>query len=259
MAKDSRDLIFGVNPVLELLKTSATAALEILLSDSLDRAALRLVRREAERRNIRIIDVNAKTLDQLAAGQRHQGVVARVAPYRYLPFADLLEQVGGSETSERILILDGVTDPRNFGALLRTANATGVRYIIIAKDRSVDVTPIAVKASAGAALHLHVVKVANLRRAMLDLKEHGFWTVGLDAASRETIYERNFPGRLAILLGSEGSGARPINLRECDFTVSVPMLGAVASLNVSVAAAVFLYELVRQERSTQVSASIPRC
>jgi 23S rRNA (guanosine2251-2'-O)-methyltransferase len=253
MTRSNQDLIFGVNPVLETLKAASSDVVEILLSETSDRAALRLVRDEAQRRGVRVVGVNSKTLDQLAGGQRHQGVVARIMPYRYLPFAELIERVGKRETSERILLLDGLTDPRNFGALMRTANAVGVRYIVIPKDRAVDVTPLVVKASAGAALHVNVVKVTNLRRAMMELKEHGFWIVGLDATSQETIYQRNFSQRLAILLGSEGAGARPINLRECDFTVSVPMVGAVSSLNVSVAGAVFLYELIRQGGQEQGS------
>ena len=120
--------------------------------------------------------------------------------------------------------------------------------MVIPKDRSVEVTPLVIKASAGATQHVKIAKVTNLRRAILDLKEHGYWIAGLDAKSEETIYETNFPPRLAILIGSEGTGARPINRRECDLTVSIPMHGRVSSLNVSVAAAVFLYELLRRTR-----------
>jgi 23S rRNA (guanosine2251-2'-O)-methyltransferase len=249
MTKDHQHLLFGVNPVLEALKAPSHDIVEIFLSETSDRTALRLIDREAQRRNVRIVCVDPKILDQLAGGHRHQGVVARVKAYRYLPFTELIERVAASEIPERILILDGLTDPRNFGALIRSANATGVRYIVIPKDRSVDVTPVVAKAAAGATSHVNIIKVTNLRRAILDLKAHGFWTVGLDAKSRETIYEADFSARLAIVLGSEGTGVRPINLRECDFSVSIPMLGAVSSLNVSVAGAVFLYELLRQARA----------
>ena len=248
MTKDNRALIFGVNPVLEALKATSQDVAEVLLSEVSDRAALRLVRQEAQRRNVRLVGVHPKVLDQLVGGRRHQGVVARVRAYHYFPFSGMIERIAAPAISERILILDGLTDPRNFGALIRTADAAGVRYIVIPKDRSADVGPIAVKAAAGATHHVNIVKVTNLRRAIVDLKEHNFWIVGLDADSPETIYERNFPGRLGILVGSEGRGVRSINLRECDFAVSIPMLGAVSSLNVSVAGAVFLYELVRQAR-----------
>ncbi len=246
MTKNNSNLVFGVNPVLEKLKASSGDVLEILLSEISDRSALRLVREQAQRLGVRLVSVNPKFLDRLVAGYRHQGVVARVKAYPYLPFAEMIEKVAAPALSERILILDGLTDPRNFGALLRTADGSGVRYVVIPKDRSVDVTPVAVKASAGATHHINIVKVTNLRRAIIDLKEQGYWIVGLDSKSRETIYGRTFPPRLAILIGSEGAGVRPINLRECDLTVSIPMLGKVSSLNVSVAGAVFLYELVRQ-------------
>jgi 23S rRNA (guanosine2251-2'-O)-methyltransferase len=247
MAK-SQNLIFGVNPVLETLKASSQDVLEILVSEISDRSALRLIRQEAERLGLRLVSAGPKFLDQLVGGHRHQGVVARVKAYRYLPFKDMVGKIAAPSMSERILILDGLTDPRNFGALLRTAEAAGVRSVVIPKDRSVDVTPLVVKASAGATQHVNIAKVTNLRRAILELKEHGYWIAGLDAKSGETIYETNFPAKLAILIGSEGSGVRPINLRECDLTVSIPMLGRVSSLNVSVAAAVFLYELLRQTR-----------
>jgi 23S rRNA (guanosine2251-2'-O)-methyltransferase len=243
-----QDLIFGVNPVLETLKVSSQDLLEVLVSEDSGRSRLNGVRQEANRRGVRLLSVGNKVLDHLARGQRHQGVIARVQPYRYLSFADLIERIGRSPTPERILILDGLTDPRNFGALLRTADGAGVRNIVIPKDRSVDVTPVAMKASAGAARHVRVVKVTNLRRAMSDLKEHGYWVIGLDAKSKDTIYEASFPERLAVLLGNEGTGARPINLRECDLTLSIPMLGEISSLNVSVAGAVILYELLRQVR-----------
>ena len=241
-----QDLIFGINPVLETLRAASRDMLEILLAEGSERAALNLIRQEAGRRGVQLRAVTNKVLDQLAGGNRHQGVVARVQPYRYLPWPDLLEKIASPLTRERILILDGLTDPRNFGALLRTADGAGVRHVVIPKDRSVDVTPVAVKASAGAARHLNIVKVTNLRRAIADLKRHEYWVIGLDAKSKVSIYDTSLPARLAILVGSEGTGVRPINLRECDSTLSIPMLGKISSLNVSVAGAVFLYEALRQ-------------
>jgi 23S rRNA (guanosine2251-2'-O)-methyltransferase len=247
MAK-SQDVVYGVNPVLEKLKASPSDIVELLISDGSDRTAIQLIRREADRLGLRRRSVNSKTLDRLAGGHRHQGVTAIVAPYRYSTFMDMLQKISTSTSSERILILDGLTDPRNFGALLRTAEAVGVRHVLIPKDRSVEVNPIVVKTSAGAAHHVNVVKVTNLRRAISILKENGYWIGGLDRESQESIYDREYPARLAIVLGSEGKGVRPVNARECDFLVSIPMGGKVASLNVAVAGAVFLYELVRQER-----------
>jgi 23S rRNA (guanosine2251-2'-O)-methyltransferase len=132
---------------------------------------------------------------------------------------------------------------------LRTAEAVGIRRVLIPKDRSADVTPIVAKVSAGAVHHLKVYRVTNLRRAMLTLKEQGYWLVGLDDHAPEQIYDRVYQDRLGIVLGSEGRGIRPLILRECDYRVSIPMLGKVSSLNVAVAGAVFLYEILRQKRS----------
>ena len=243
------NFIFGIKPVLEKLNASAKDIVEILLSDAYERPALREIAKTAAHFGLPVVPAHPNVLDRLAGGQRHQGVVAKVAEYSYLPFADLLRKVSSASAANWVLILDGLTDPRNFGALIRTAEAVGVRHIIIPKDRSVDVTPIVVKASAGAAHYLSIAKVTNLRRAIAELKENGYWLVGLDGASRESIYERTYPERLAIVLGNEGKGVRPLIMRECDFLVAIPMLGKIASLNVSVAGAVFLYELLRQNQS----------
>ena len=173
----------------------------------------------------------------------------RLPPTGYLPFEELLQKISATTDLEWILILDGLTDPRNFGALLRSAAAVGIRYVVIPKDRSVEITPVAVKASAGAAYHVSITKVTNLRRAISQLKERDYWVVGLDSGSPASIYEKSYPPRLAIVVGSEGKGMRSLILRECDFLVSIPMLGKVESLNVGAAAAVFFYELLRQSRN----------
>lgn len=248
MRTDLQDLIFGVNAVSEMLKGAPSEIVEILLSANSDRAVMRAIDGEARRRNLAVVYVDSHRLDRLVAGQRHQGVVARTRPYRYLSFEEVLERTAAPGANERILLLDGVTDPRNLGALIRTADATGVRHIVLPKDRSADVTPIVAKAAAGATSYVGIAKVTNLRRAIRALKESEFWVVGLEVQQSQTIYERQFPAKLAIVLGSEGGGVRPVNLRECDFVVSIPMIGAVSSLNVSVAAGVFLYELLRQTR-----------
>jgi len=188
----------------------------------------------------------------LASGQRHQGVIAKIECFHYLSLDQFLERISTGVNSEWILILDGVTDPRNFGALLRTAEAVGIGHVVIPKHRSAEVTPLVVKASSGATFYLNIVKATNLRRALSELKKRGYWVVGLDAKAAKTIYENKYPERLVIVLGSEGKGIRQINLRECDFVVSIPMLGKVASLNVAVAGAVFLYEVLRQRQAAAV-------
>jgi len=252
-----QNVVFGVNPVLEKLRAAADDILEIIITEGPDRSALRLIRQEAVGLGLRVVTGERQILDRLVGGQRHQGVIAKVKAYRYLPFELLLERTSESLDLEWILILDGLTDPRNFGALLRTAEAVGIHYVVIPKDRSAEVTPVAVKASAGAAYHLEIARVTNLRRALVELKGRGFWIVGLDVDSRQSIYDTSYPSRLAIVLGSEGKGVRPVILRECDFLVSIPMLGKVASLNVGVAGAVFLYEVLRKRRNAKKDSAEP--
>jgi 23S rRNA (guanosine2251-2'-O)-methyltransferase len=248
MDKEPR-FLFGINPVAEKLKASPHEVLEILIAKGSSASALRGLDAQARRLGIRVKYVIADLLDRLSEGQRHQGVVAEVTAYSYSTFADLLQAIPSNSESIWILILDGLTDPRNFGALLRTAESVGIHHIVIPKDRAVAVTPTVVKASAGAAHYLKIHRTTNLRRAIVDLKKIGFWIIGLDTNAPESIYSRTYPNRLGIVLGSEGAGIRPLILRECDYIASIPMEGKITSLNVTVAGAVFLYELLRQARS----------
>lgn len=250
-----KHFFFGVNPVLEKLKSGTTDIAEIVLVKKPHRPVLRDIEAQARGRGLRVTYVTAQALDQLARGQNHQGVLARVAPYPYLPFSELLDRVASTPGAQWILILDGLTDPHNVGALLRTAEAAGIHYVILPKDRSAAISPAVVKSSAGAVYHLNVCRVTNLRRAISDLKERGFWTVGLQTNTGDSIYEKSFPEKLAIVVGSEGSGIRALILKECDYRVFIPMRGKVASLNVSVAGAVFLYELLRQSGTVDIGSS----
>jgi 23S rRNA (guanosine2251-2'-O)-methyltransferase len=243
------NIIFGINPVLEKLKASPHEISEILIAKGTSAPVLRGVDTQARHLGIPVKYLSPELLAGLAEGQRHQGVVAKVAGFSYLPFDALTEAISANSVWVRVLVLDGLTDPRNFGALLRTAESAGIHDVLIPKDRAVAVTPIVVKASAGAAYHLNIYRTANLRRAIARLKELGFWIVGLDLKASETIYDRVYPKRLGIVLGSEGRGIRPLILSECDYLASIPMQGRVASLNVAVAGGVFLYELLRQARS----------
>lgn len=244
--KNKSKILFGINPVLEKLKASPQEVSEVIIADGPQRSALRSVDATARRLGRRVTYLQTRALDRLAAGQRHQGVLARVDAYTYYPLAELLQSTLSLAEPVWVLLLDGLTDPGNFGALLRSAEAAGVRHVVIPKDRSVVVTPAVVKASAGAAHHVNICRETNLRRVILELKERGFWIVGLDAQARERIHERIYPGKLGIVLGSEGSGIRPLIMKECDFLVSVPMQGRLGSLNVGVSGAIFFYELLRQ-------------
>ena len=242
------DFIFGINAIHEMLIAAPKRVQEVFVCGNANRGRLQALVVEARHLGLPVSFHSAQELDRLAQGQRHQGVVAAVDTYAYPVFEKLLQQIAKAKITETILVLDGIVDPGNFGALLRTAESAGVRHIVIPKDRSVDVNPLVVKASAGAAHHLNIYKVTNLRRALQQLKQLDYWTVGLAVGATECLYDRVYPEKLVIVLGSEATGVRPINQRECDFLVSIPMLGRVASLNVGVAGAICLFELVRQKR-----------
>lgn len=243
------DLLIGINPIIEKLKTSPEEISLILLARGNLRPILKLIQSDAQRLKITINYLDAKELDHLAQGGSHQGVLARVRAYPYASFSQLDEIIASELNPDRILILDGITDPRNFGAILRTAEAVGVCHIIIPKDRSVGITPVVYKASAGAISHLRVYRVTNLRRAISSLKAKGFWIVGLDADAKQDYASQQYPKKLGIVLGSEGRGIRPLISNQCDYLVRIPMKGKISSLNVSVAGAVLLYEVLRQHNS----------
>jgi len=240
-------VIFGVNPVLEKLKSSPQQVSEILIVKGGASARLNAVIEEARRLGLPVHHVDMRRLNLLAEGGTHQGVAANTEAYVYQPFTDLIEGFG-SVDRELLLILDGLTDPRNFGALLRCADAAGVRHVVIPKDRAVGVTPVVVKSSAGAVNYLKIYRVSNLSRAIEALKKSGCWVVGLDPEAAESIYDRAYPEKIAVVLGSEGTGLRPLIRRQCDFLASIPMLGKVASLNVAVAGGICLFEMARQRK-----------
>lgn len=241
-------ILFGINAVTEKLKGSPQEICEVIIASGRQRGALRSVDQEAKRRGLPVHYAESEILSRLANGEGHQGVVAKVVSFAYRPFDELLQVLSTSPGCDRILVLDGVTDPRNLGALLRTAEGAGVGHVVLPKDRAAGVNSTVAKTSAGAVHHVKIYRVVNLRHAIQNLKQRGFWAVGLDAKS-EDVYQRVYPEKLVVILGSEGSGIRPLIRQECDFLVSIPMYGKIASLNVAVAAGVFLYELARQKNS----------
>jgi 23S rRNA (guanosine2251-2'-O)-methyltransferase len=185
-------------------------------------------------------------LDRRCSGERHQDVIAEFAPANLWGEKDLdglLDAIGGSPL---VLVLDGVQDPHNLGACLRTADAAGVGLVILPKDRSAGLTPAARRAAAGAAEILPIVFVANLARVLKHLKEKGLWVAGTTDEADQSLYDADLGGPLALVVGSEGKGMRRLTAELCDYRLRIPMLGSVDSLNVSVATAVSLFEIVRQ-------------
>ena len=204
----------------------------------------------AERRKVTVRTVSKDQLDLLAPGLRHQGVIAAVEAADYQG-EEALELPA---TPERlVLVLDGVQDPHNLGACLRSAEAAGVTAVIIPKDRAVGLTPVARKAAAGAAERVPVVAVTHLVRTLERLKELGYWVTGLAGEAEESLYAADLTGPTVIVMGGEGEGLRRLTRETCDRLVKIPMTGKIESLNVSVAAAVCLFESVRQRSVPKTS------
>ncbi|MEJ7843635.1 MAG: 23S rRNA (guanosine(2251)-2'-O)-methyltransferase RlmB [Rubrobacter sp.] len=227
------EIIYGIRPVVEALKGRRRRVLEVL--DSTGGGEIR----EAAG-GVPVKDVSRDRIDELARGGVHQGVVARVESYPYSSLEEIL-----AVPWPLILVLDGVTDPRNLGAVLRAADGAGASGVVIPKDRAAGVTAAAVKASAGASEHVRVARETNLKRTVDRMKEANVWVYAAEAGG--TDYAKlDLDGPVAFVLGSEGKGVRRLVREACDGTVSIPMLGSVGSLNVSVAAAVLAYEARRR-------------
>jgi 23S rRNA (guanosine2251-2'-O)-methyltransferase len=215
---------------------------------SKERHDLRLQRvvDECRRQGVAVRFLGRAELDRMAGNNAHQGVVAITSNKRYNDLDDVIAAKRGHHSL--IVVLDGVEDPHNLGAILRTADAAGADGVVIPERRAVGVTATVAKASAGASEHLPMAKVTNIARTLEELKEKNLWIVGLDERGTETYDALDYNMDCAIVLGSEGKGVHDLVAKKCDFLVSIPMLGKVPSLNVSVAAGVVLYEIVRQRR-----------
>jgi 23S rRNA (guanosine2251-2'-O)-methyltransferase len=235
--------IGGFHAVLALLEEGEHRPREILLADTRRDQRAQRVLAAAAKAHVTVRTVGRSDLDLKAPGLRHQGVLAAVA-VEALADTDVLDQPAAPDSL--LLVLDGVQDPHNLGACVRTAEAAGAQAVIVPKDRAVGLTPVARKAAAGAAERVPVVAVTNLVRELERLKTLGYWIVGLAGDAEENLYEVDLGGPLALVLGAEGEGLRRLTRECCDRLVGIPMRGAAESLNVSVAAAVCLYEALRQ-------------
>lgn len=242
-----REIVYGINPVLEALKSERAAIDKVLIAEGKDSPPLRALARRARERGIPVHRCPREFLNREAGSDHHQGVLAYRAGTAYASWEELDERIRQASGFSTILVLDSVEDPQNLGSLIRTAEAAGVLGVVIPKDRAAGLTPAAVKISAGAAAHLPVVRVTNLAQAVEDLKKRGFWAVGAEARGARGLYGMKFDMNTALLVGSEGKGLRRLLLEKCDFTVSVPMKGKISSLNTAVAGAVILYEILRQQ------------
>jgi len=241
---DERDVVFGVEPIRELL-AAAPAMVRVLHVRAGDERRFAEEIARVRRAGGRADGVTGEDLDRIAGpGARHQGIVALVREYQYAPFEAIL-----ADKPDPVVVVDGVSDPRNLGALLRSAEGAGVPAIVLARDRTAGISPGAVKSSAGAWVHLRIARCSNVARALEQLKEAGYWIAALAPGGTTSLYDLDVARRLAIVVGSEARGIREIVRRGADFIVGIPMRGKVGSLNVSVAAAVALFEIARRRGS----------
>ena len=237
-------IVFGFHPILARLRADPASVLEIYLDETRNDARARDLAAAAERAGVRLMRVPGRRLDGFYGGGRHQGVVARIEVKGSIDSLDeILERL---EVPPLLLVLDGVTDPHNLGACLRVANAAGAHAVIAPKDRAAGISPAVSKVASGAAESMPYVMVTNLARALDELKERNIWIVGADSGASEELYAANLPEAVAWVLGAEGEGMRRLTRERCDLLVRIPMAGEVASLNVSVAAGICLYESVRR-------------
>jgi 23S rRNA (guanosine2251-2'-O)-methyltransferase len=243
-------IIYGIHPVHEVLKKKEWRVLKIHMErTAAGRPSMDEIIQAAKVRGIPVQLDDKQSLRKLAAGGVHQGVIAILDG---IPYADIDDVIGAWRNSglkATILVLDGVQDPHNLGALVRTAYCAGCHGIVLPRDRSAALTPAAFKATAGAAAHIPVAQVTNLASALDKLRQRGIWIIGTSPEAAGDIFETELDLDLALVMGGEEKGLRPIVRRRCDRMVRIPMAGHISSLNVSVAAGVILFEILRQRRS----------
>ena len=242
---EATDLIEGRNAISEALKSGRTLDKVFVADGDTDRALSRLaaLAREA---GAAVVQVDRRRLDQMSQTHAHQGIIAQAAAHSYATVEEILQRAAERGEAPLLILCDELTDPHNLGAILRTAECAGAHGVIIPKRRSVGLTAVVAKTSAGAVEHMPVARVANLVSAIEDLKRQGIWVFGTDAAGTTDLYHADFQGPTAIVIGSEGFGMSRLVAERCDLLLSIPMKGQINSLNASSAAAVLLYEAVRQ-------------
>ena len=243
-----KTLITGIHAVESALKNDADNISQVWIAESKRNQRVKELIHHAQKRGLIAHRADMKMLDKLAKTRQHQGVVAEYNAPASFDENDLLDLLDKLDSTPLLLVLDGVTDPHNLGACLRTADAAGVQAVIAPKDNAVGLTPAARKVASGAAETVPFVQVTNLVRTMEKLKKLGIWFIGTSDKATGDIYTQNFKTPTAIVMGAEGKGLRRLTEEHCDELVSIPMAGQVSSLNVSVATGVCLFEVIRQRQ-----------
>lgn len=246
----AENIAVGRNPVREALASGKTVE-KILVAKGEREGSIRQIVAMAREKGIPVLDADRTRLDALSGSASHQGVLAFVTPFEYCSVETILQTARDAGEDPRIVILDGVTDPHNLGAILRTACCCGVHGVILSKHGACGMTPAAIKSSAGACEYMKVARVTNITDTVEMLKKENVWIYGTDGDAKSDLYQTDLTGACAFVLGDEGRGLSRLVKEHCDFLVRIPMVGPITSLNVSVAGAVILYESLRQRRQRE--------
>jgi 23S rRNA (guanosine2251-2'-O)-methyltransferase len=245
------ELIYGLNPVLEALRGNRRA-FELFVAEGSSDRRMEKLRRLATEKHVPVRTREKKDITRICGSDHHQGVALKVEAFAYADLDDILTKNRESGKKGLLVVLDGIQDPHNLGALIRSAACAGAHGVIIPKDRAARITPAVEKASAGAVETVAVAQVVNVAQTLEELKSEGFWIYGAADSSGTSVYEQDFTGHTILVIGSEGEGIRPLVRRKCDVLMSIPMGGGISSLNASVAGGVILFEIVRQRLAEAV-------
>lgn len=249
---EESDLIYGRHPVIAAIENERQINRIWIIPKLRYDPHFHSLLTQAKTNGTVIDEVEPQRLSQITHGANHQGVAAQVSPYTYIELGDLIEQAKASSEEPVILITDGITDPQNLGAMIRTAEALGTQGMVIPQRRASGITSTVMKVAAGALENFQVARVVNLSRALEELKAAGFWIYGTAADSGKLLHTIKFTGPVALVIGSEGEGLSLLTQRSCDVLVSIPLSGKTPSLNASVATAISLYEISRQRWSSKL-------
>jgi len=245
MTAEADGVIEGRNAVIEALRAGESIDKIFILKGETDKT-LGHIASKARAAGIVVVDADKRKLDNMSRTHSHQGVIALASVREYVTVESILEAAAAKGENPLIVVCDEITDPHNLGAIIRTAECAGAHGIVIPKRRSAGLTAVVAKTSAGAVAHMPVARVANIPSLLKDLKKQGVWVFGTAADGNTTLYDADLKGAAAIVIGSEGDGMTRLAAENCDFLVSIPMRGKLNSLNASAAAAIMLYEAVRQ-------------
>jgi len=247
MADTKPSILYGINPVLEALKANQRHCHKIVVKDKNSNSRVQSVSALAQSHQVKIETLSQKEFQKQYGHYAHQSIIGYFSPRQPLELNELIQQALKAESNPTLVLLDGIQDPQNLGAIIRAAQTLGVQGVILPERRSAQLTETVAKCSAGAVERLSIACVNNLVQSLERLKQAGFWIVGVDSGGKTPCYEFQFDMPVALIIGGEEKGIRPLLRKNCDFTINIPMVGTLDSLNVATASAVVFYEILRQK------------